>query len=173
MRTFILSITTLFASVFIFSSCSKNKSEPQPCTYDSCATKAPASEILAVQHYLDSAGITATQHCSGLFYTIETAGAGNAPNACQDIGVRYKGMLTNGNVFDSSNQEIPLNLGFVIQGWRNTVPMLKQGGKMTLYIPPTLGYGKDPQYNPRKPTEVLIPGNSILIFNVELVAVYE
>ena len=47
--------------------------------------------------------------------------------------------------------------------------MLRAGGKMHLYIPPSLGYGpfdiKDDQGN------VIIPANSILIFEVDLLAV--
>jgi FKBP-type peptidyl-prolyl cis-trans isomerase FkpA len=47
--------------------------------------------------------------------------------------------------------------------------MIKPGGKMRIYVPPRLGYGsqdlKDASGN------VVVPGNSILIFEVELVAV--
>ena len=84
----------------------------------------------------------------------------------------YKGMLLNGQVFDSSSAPVPLLLSNVIYGWRNALPMLKQGGKMTLYIPPSLGYGNKAQYDPYDPSKVVIPANSNLIFQVELVTVY-
>lgn len=173
MRTVILSLSTVFASIFLFTSCTKNEStSTQTCTYDSSAVKAPAAEVLALQHYLDSAGITATRHSSGLFYTMQSQGTGAAPNACQGVEVRYKGMLTNGQVFDSSSTPIPLLLSNVIYGWRNGIPLLKQGGKITLYIPPSLGYGDQTQYDRTDPNKVLIPANSNLIFDVELVTVY-
>ena len=156
--------------LFILSGCLKD-SKPLPCNYDACAIKAPDAEIAVVQHYLDSVGVSATQHCSGLFYKITNAGTGNAPEACQNIGVVYKGMLANGHVFDSSGTGgIALNLGSVILGWRNGIPLLKQGGKMTLYIPPTLGYGKQARYDANN--NVVIPANSMLVFDVDLVAVY-
>jgi FKBP-type peptidyl-prolyl cis-trans isomerase FkpA len=50
----------------------------------------------------------------------------------------------------------------VIQGWTNGVPLIKKGGKIKLYIPPALGYGANTTSDGR------IPGNSILIFDVEL-----
>ena len=151
--------------VLFFSGCIKH-TDPytQTCNYDPCAYKVSDSEVVRVQHYLDSAGITATKHCSGLFYTIQNPGTGNAPVACSNVSVTYKGMFTNGQVFDSSNTAVDLSLARVIQGWANGVPLIKEGGSITLYIPPSLGYGPDPYRT--------IPGNSILIFNVGLVKVY-
>jgi FKBP-type peptidyl-prolyl cis-trans isomerase len=40
---------------------------------------------------------------------------------------------------------------------------------MTLYVPPYLGYGSQPLKDPSG--NVIIPGNSILIFDIELVTV--
>jgi FKBP-type peptidyl-prolyl cis-trans isomerase FkpA len=142
----------------LFAGCKREK-----CGYDECAIKAPASEIQAVQNYLASQNITnAIQHCSGLFYVIDTLGTGQYPNACADVSVRYKGMLTNGSVFDQGN--LDFSLRGVITGWRNGIPLVRAGGKIRLYIPPALGYGSQ-GYPPS------IPGNAILIFEVGLDAV--
>lgn len=159
MRTF--SVTVLLA-LFLVSGCLK--SNDTSCDYDACALKAPDAEIAAVKSYIDSMGITATQHCSGLFYKIETPGTGATPDACDYVGVTYKGMFTNGAVFDSSSTGIALSLSKVIRGWTNGVPLLKEGGKITLYIPPSLGYGSQNYQT--------IPGNSILIFDISLLKVY-
>lgn len=155
--------------LFFFSGCFKDP-KPQPCTYDACALKAPDAEIAAVQHYLDSTGITATPHCSGMFYKIYDAGTGPAPAACSTVGVAYRGMLTNGHVFDSSATGITLSLNRVIRGWANGVPLIKQGGRITLYIPPSLGYGSQEQRD--QTNKVVIPANSITIFDIQLLAVY-
>ena len=151
------------SSVVLFSGCFKDP-EPPTCNYDPCAYKAPDIEIVKVKAYLDSNGITATQHCSGLFYKINNPGTGNTPIVCNFVNASYKGMLTNGQVFDSSNTGIDFNLGRVIRGWTNGVPLIKEGGSITLYIPPSLGYGPDSNGN--------IPGNSILIFDVNLIKAY-
>lgn len=140
------------------------------CNYDACQFKAPTSEINALKGYLDGAGIQATEHCSGMFYTIEAAGTGATPDVCSQVAVKYKGMLTNGNIFDQQTvNPVAFNLGTLIPAWKNGLGMIKEGGKMMLYVPPTLGYGaqevKDGNGN------VIIPANSILIFEIELVAV--
>jgi FKBP-type peptidyl-prolyl cis-trans isomerase FkpA len=151
--------------VAVFCGCLKSSRETQTsCTYDSCALKAPASEIQAVQAYLSSQGITnAIQHCSGLFYTIDSAGTGRQPAVCSYVNVDYVGKFTNGTTFDSSKTTLSFQLNTVIPGWRNGLPYLKEGGKMHLYVPPTLGYGSQ-GWGP-------IPGNSILVFKVNLVKV--
>ena len=143
-----------------FAGCVK---EPK-CEYNECAAKAPAAEIQSVQAYLQSNNIVATEHCSGMFYTVQQQGTGARPNACGAVSVYYKGMLTNGNVFDQTQPNSPagFNIDGLIAGFRNGLLQMKTGGKMTFYIPPTLGYGSTQQ--PGSP----IPANSILIFEVEL-----
>ena len=146
-----------------FSSCLKGESGVS-CKYDECGLKAPASEIQAVQAYLSANSITATQHCSGMFYTIDQPGTGAAPTICNTIIANYEGRLTNGTVFDKTTTT-PLTVGLsqLITGFKNGLPLIKAGGKITLYIPPSLGYGSTQQGS--------IPANSILIFSVDLLGV--
>lgn len=148
--------------VFGMTGCLKN-GVTDPCDYDPCASPAPASEIAAVQAYLTSNNITAVQHCSGLFYTIDAPGTGATPQTCSFVTVTYEGRLTNGTVFDATNQPVTFNLSEVIRGWRNGLPQLKSGGRIHLYVPPSLGYGGN--------ANGVIPANSILIFRVDLLNV--
>jgi FKBP-type peptidyl-prolyl cis-trans isomerase FkpA len=143
-----------------FTSCFK---EPK-CEYDECAVKAPDAEIQSLQAYLQQNNINATQHCSGTFYTIQQQGGGNAPTPCGGVSVTYKGTLTDGTVFDQTpaGQQATFSLGTLIPGFKNGVLQLKTGGKMTIYVPPSLGYGARQQGN--------IPPNSVLIFQLELLA---
>jgi FKBP-type peptidyl-prolyl cis-trans isomerase FkpA len=155
---------TLLALLFIFllSACSKD--ENTKCTYTESSVVAPQSEINAVQSYLATNGITATQHSSGLFYAIDAPGTGVNPVICSGISVLYVGKLTNGTIFDQSNGTPYSNtLGALIVGWQKGIPLIKAGGKIRLYIPPTLAYGST-AYGP-------IPANSILVFDIELVSV--
>ena len=146
----------------LLSGCLKGYNE-LVCDYDECALVAPASEIQDVQAYLTANSLVATQHCSGLFYSIDAVGTGANPKACSDIAAKYVGRLTNGTVFDSRSTAIVFNLGQVIRGWTNGLPLIKAGGRITLYIPPSLGYGN---------TAIdQVPANSILIFDIDLVAV--
>ncbi len=96
-------------------------------------------------------------------------GTGAEAKTGDKVAVHYKGMLTNGTVFDESYKRgepivITLGAGQVIEGWEKGIPGMKVGGKRTLTIPPAMGYGAG-GYPP------VIPGNATLIFEVELVSV--
>ena len=100
-------------------------------------------------------------------YKIITEGTGKRPTATSVVKVHYKGQLTDGKVFDSSYDrgepvEFPLNK--VIPGWTEGLQLLKEGGKATFYIPAKLGYGE-------QGVPGMIPANSTLIFDVELLEV--
>jgi FKBP-type peptidyl-prolyl cis-trans isomerase len=95
-------------------------------------------------------------------------GKGPAAKSGDMVSVNYSGTFTDGKKFDSSyDRGVPfsfkLGAGQVIQGWDLGVVGMKVGGKRKLVIPPTLGYGPN-DYGP-------IPGNSTLIFEVELVKI--
>jgi FKBP-type peptidyl-prolyl cis-trans isomerase FkpA len=152
----------IIAIVFIATMAGCGKDTGFKCEYDPCQYPAPASQVADIQNYLTANGLTATQHCSGLFYQIITEGSGNAPTVCNRVVVSYEGKLVNGTVFDS-NASIDFGLNQVITGWANGIPLIKPGGRILLYIPPYLGYGNQPNGN--------IPANSILIFDVTLQAV--
>jgi FKBP-type peptidyl-prolyl cis-trans isomerase len=82
------------------------------------------------------------------------------------VAVLYKGTLKDGTVFDESKAHgnTPLDFdvgGRVIKGFSDGVRGMKLGGKRKVTIPPSLGYG--PQPNGK------IPANSTLIFEIELV----
>src|SRR5437870_13304542 len=124
--------------VLILSSCLKSSTS---CDFNACAVVAPSAEIQSVQNYLTANSITAIQHCSGLFYTVDNSGSGKAPDACSTVSATYEGKLTNGTVFDQQTSPVSFGLNSVILGWRIGVPALRTGGRIHLYIPPSLGYG--------------------------------
>lgn len=157
----------LLLLVLIVSSCGKSKNS---CPYDESTTVATQAETDAVASYLSGANITdAIKHPSGFYYKILTTGAGTTtPNLCSEIGINYKGQLTNGTVFDqTTNQMAVFTLGQLIVGWQKGIPLIKKGGKILLYLPPSLAYGT--QVIRDRSGNTLIPANSILVFTVELV----
>lgn len=152
-------------SVLLMTGCLKKDTT---CNYEDSPIVAPATEQLALEDSLTAHGITATKHPSGLYYTIQQPGSGTiVQNLCSVVSVFYKGSFMNGKGFDSSlAAPVGFQLGRVITGWQKGIPLVKKGGEITLYIPPSLGYGptdiKDQNDN------VVIPANSILIFNVKV-----
>lgn len=90
------------------------------------------------------------------------------------VAVHYTGTFQDGTVFDSSVSrgvpfEFPLGQGMVIAGWEEGVKGMKVGGKRRLTIPPQMGYGPQDIKDPSG--KVVIPANSTLFFDVELVGV--
>src|SRR5215211_5774903 len=143
--------------VGVFSGCLKGDHEGEyKCEYDACAVKAPAGEIQQVQDYLLTNNIIATQHCSGVYYAIDSVGTGKAVTSCGAIVATYKGSLADGTIFDQGQFNRFYALSGLLKGWTNTIPLIKEGGRIRLYIPPSLGYGNT--------VYGTIPANSVLVF---------
>src|SRR5947209_5906069 len=106
---------------------------------------------------------------SGLQYVELKEGKGQAAKKGDIVVVHYTGWLKSGKKFDSSVGKKPfafkLGAGKVIAGWDEGVQGIKIGGKRKLIIPPELGY-KDKDVG-----DGLIPANSTLIFEVELIKI--
>jgi FKBP-type peptidyl-prolyl cis-trans isomerase FkpA len=151
-------------SVWFLSGCLKNDTGcPAPTNI-----VAPQSEQQVVVDYLGANNISAVKHSSGMYYQIEVRGSGGVPNDCSSIAINYKGQLANGNVFDEG-KNVAFTLGRLIEGWKKGLPLIQKGGRIKLYIPPTLGYGS----SDIKDTNgtVVIPANSMLIFEITLLDV--
>lgn len=99
----------------------------------------------------------------------EVIGTGAEAVSGSLVSVHYTGTLTNGQKFDSSRDrgvpfEFVLGGGSVIPGWEQGIAGMKVGGKRILIVPPQLAYGSQAIGN-------IIPANSTLVFEVELMAV--
>lgn len=107
---------------------------------------------------------------SGLKFIELKPGTGASPTTGQTCVMHYTGWLTDGKKFDSSRDrgqpfEFKIGMGQVIKGWDEGVATMKIGGQRKLIIKPELGYGA------RNVGNGLIPPNSTLIFDVELLGV--
>ena len=105
---------------------------------------------------------------SGLQYKVIQEGTGAQPTVTDDVTVHYTGKLIDGTVFDSSvqrGQPASFNVSGVVAGWTEGLQLMKEGAKYEFVIPSDLGYG--PQGNPRGG----IAGNSVLLFELELIKI--
>ena len=108
-----------------------------------------------------------TTTSSGLQYEVIQSGSGESASNGDTAVVHYTGWLVDGTKFDSSVDrgqpfEFGVGQGNVIQGWDEAVALMKVGDKWKLSIPPDLAYGE------RSIGGGLIPPNSTLVFEVEL-----
>ena len=104
---------------------------------------------------------------SGLQYKVLAEGHGKSPKATDTVLVHYRGTTIDGQEFDSSykrNEPISFPLNGVIPGWTEGVQLMKEGGKIQLFIPSNLAYGS------RGAGGVIAP-DSTLVFDIELLKV--
>ena len=100
---------------------------------------------------------------SGLQYQVLQDGKGVKPSATDSVTVNYQGALITGKEFDKGeNISFPLN--GVIAGWTEGLQLMNEGAKFRFFIPAALAYGESGAGR-------IIPPNSALIFEVELVKV--
>lgn len=91
------------------------------------------------------------------------------PKKGQTVVMHYTGTLQDGKKFDSSRDrgkpfETKIGVGQVIKGWDEGVPQMSVGSKAILTISPDYGYGA-------AGIKGVIPGNAVLIFDVELLSI--
>jgi peptidylprolyl isomerase len=110
---------------------------------------------------------------SGLQFEDTVVGTGASPKPGQTCVMHYTGWLwengAKGKKFDSSVDrgqpfEFQIGLGMVIKGWDEGVMTMKVGGKRTLIIPASIGYGS-------RGAGGVIPPNATLVFDVELLGI--
>ena len=92
-------------------------------------------------------------------------GTGKTPGPTDQVTVHYRGTLVDGQEFDSSHklgQPTSFKLNGVVKGWTEGLQLIKEGGKIKLFVPAALAYGG------RGPL-----ANQTLIFEVELITVGE
>ncbi|MBS00984.1 MAG: peptidylprolyl isomerase [Candidatus Marinimicrobia bacterium] len=106
---------------------------------------------------------------NGLIIEDKLIGEGVVAEKYSIATVHYTGRLEKGKQFDSSKQigreplRFTLGVGQVIKGWDQGIIGMKVGGQRKLIIPPHLGYGDQDMG--------VIPPNSTLIFNIELIEI--
>lgn len=122
----------------------------------------PPNEMIDLANYLENHQLVAEKDNRGFYFRILEEGIEKQPTACSEVTVNYSGKLTNGQIFDQ-NQNSTFNLSGLIAGWQMGLPLIKEGGTIELYLPPSLGYGIQGNAG--------IPSNAITIFSISLIKV--
>lgn len=105
---------------------------------------------------------------SGLQYRVRSSGPkdGQRPGPSSPCRVHYRGILTDGTVFDSSfdrGTPVVFRPDQVVAGWTEALQLMRPGDKWEIVIPAHLGYGQAGA-GP-------IPGGAVLIFEMDLLEI--
>lgn len=111
-------------------------------------------------------GLAYAQRYRGVEVDTVQAGSGPSPTRQDVVLVNYTGKLDNGTVFDQG-QRAAFPLEGVVPGFAEALTRMQRGGKYRVTIPADQAYGGEEQRNPAT-GQVLIPANSDLVFDVEL-----
>lgn len=104
----------------------------------------------------------------GVQYKVIKEGKGLTPKASDKVQVHYIGALLNGTEFDNSvkrGEPLEFPVSAVIEGWQDLLMVMKEGEKVKAWIPSALAYGEEG-------VPPMIPANSMLVFEVELLRVF-
>ncbi len=138
-------------------------------TFEGARQKRIEEEKKKSEAELDELSLGFEKTESGLRYQVIQKGNGVKAEKGKTVSVHYKGALPDGTVFDSSYKrnepiDFPLGMGQVISGWDEGIALLNVGDKARFVIPSHLGYGS-------RGAGGVIPPNSVLVFDVELMNV--
>jgi FKBP-type peptidyl-prolyl cis-trans isomerase len=129
---------------------------------DSLAQATKDNEL--IQAYIKKMNWKPTGSKEGVYYEILKEGAGANVKVTDTVTVHYKGsLLSDGSIFDQTKEKpatFPLNR--LIKGWQIGVPMCRVGGTIRIVIPSGLAYTI-------RSRSKLIPPNSVLVFDIEVV----
>ncbi|MBC7746014.1 MAG: FKBP-type peptidyl-prolyl cis-trans isomerase [Flavobacterium sp.] len=124
----------------------------------------PEMEDIIINKFIINNSLSGfTKLPSGIYYKIIIPGSGtDSVTIASTVTVAFTGRLLSGTVFDSATPEkaFTSRLQSLIGGWKETVPLIKKGGKLRILIPSASGYGVSG-------SRAILP-NSILDFDIEL-----
>lgn len=104
---------------------------------------------------------------SGIQYRVIEDGTGNRPTANSQVKIHFRGSLSTGLEFASTyqgNQPLTLQVSQApLPGLKEILPLMKQGARWELFLPPEQAYGD----TPRSP----VGPNQAVVFDVRLVEI--
>jgi FKBP-type peptidyl-prolyl cis-trans isomerase len=103
-------------------------------------------------------------------YEILKTGGEVKPKVGQIVRVDYTGRLLDGTIFDQTyNEPLYIEVGSVIPGLNEGFQLIGKGGRIRLYVPPSIGYGDEDMSG----VVSRIPASSLLIYEIELLDIQD
>lgn len=109
---------------------------------------------------------------SGVSYTVVKSGTGPAPSIGELAAIRFKADVKGGNkiddIFDTPEPYYTrVGSGGLLKGVEEVLPKMRVGDRWIITIPTNLAFG--PKGRPSSAGKPRIPGDAIIIFEVEMV----
>ena len=125
-----------------------------------------------INDYASDNKLRVKRTAKGVSYVIKKKGKGENLQLGDKVTIHYEGTLLDGTKFDSSfdrKEPFTFILGHkkVIDGWEDALVNFQKGSKGILLIPSKMAYGR----LAIREKGINIPGDSVLIFKVEVVKV--
>lgn len=113
---------------------------------------------------------------SGVRFVFHTRGTGALAKPGSRVAVRYTGFLPDGHIFDATVASGgPLRFRVdrheVITGWDELLLLVPAGSRVRAWVPAALAYGAAGVRDPDDETRYLIPPNTELVFEMQVLSV--
>lgn len=123
-----------------------------------------------IKAYIAAKGLNMTKDPSGVYYAISAVGKGTYDiTPTSTVATSYTGKLLDGTTFDA-NTYYTQALNSNIQGWAVIAGKVQRDGKITIIIPSGLAYGSSSKGGSTAYPNG-IPGNSCLMFDIQILSV--
>lgn len=125
----------------------------------------------------DTAAAPKPQHTAGgVRYLVHELGTGPLPTPGSRVAVRYTGFLPDGKAFDATKPtggplRFRVGRGEVIKGWDELLLLLPAGSKVRAWVPAALAYGEKGVTHPEDESRYVIPPNTELMFELQVVSI--
>ncbi len=110
----------------------------------------PAYDDASIKRYMQTSNLSGfTKLKEGLYYKVIESGAGSPITQDSIVTVQYTGKLFNGKVFDQTQgtNTATFLLSETVEGFKESVSLIKGGGSIRVLISSSLGYGLDGSRN--------------------------
>lgn len=113
---------------------------------------------------------------SGMPYVYLKKGEGKKAEKGRKVKVHYIARYTNGTIFETTftdgyPMKFTLGDGSVVKGWEEMLQLMAAGDKVSVLVPANLGYGSKGVLHPDDKEAYIIPPDTPVIFEIELVEV--
>jgi len=168
--------TSILIVVFVafFVNCKEDVDCTVPTSWDVNMDRVAVEQATIDQYLLDSAITTESHPSSGIKYVIQESGAGEVADMCKLVTKQYEITFLDGTPLIStlgSSFAERTALSNDIPAWQAGIPLVQDGGLITLYVPSPYAYGSSGRIFNVDGVNVTVPPNTILIFKISVIKV--